>query len=236
VTPAGAGPRTRGPAPARAASRFVLHALARRTGATMPARMPRRRNPRSSRPDRGIRRIVEGAGGVVINEAGDVLLIRHRNGSWVFPKGHIESGESKVDAAVREVEEEAGVQAAVVDPRQTWQTEYVNPRREGRRITWYLLRSPATEAVMREPIFPSGGFFPPDEALGMLAFEEDRAMLRHVLRAARRAGVLEGTASEADVPAADVSAADADPAAAAGPAADADVPAANTARREPVRS
>jgi len=158
--------------------------------------MSRRRNARSSRPERSIRRVVEGAGGVVINETGDVLLIRHRNGSWVFPKGHIESGESKVDAAVREVEEEAGVQATVVDPRQTWQTEYVNPRREGRRITWYLLRSPATEAVMREPIFPSGGFFPPDEALGMLAFEEDRAMLRHVLRAARRTGVLEASAAD----------------------------------------
>ncbi len=206
--------------------------------------MPRRRNPRSSRPERSIRRVVEGAGGVVINEAGDVLLIRHRNGSWVFPKGHIESGESKADAAVREVEEEAGVQATVVDPRQTWQTAYVNPRREGRRITWYLLRSPATEAVMREPIFPSGGFFPPDQALGMLAFEEDSAMLRHVLRAARRAGVLEGTFSEADVPAADAepdgaaidaeaSTVDTDTDASA-LTAEADAPAAEAASREPV--
>jgi diadenosine hexaphosphate hydrolase (ATP-forming) len=126
----------------------------------------------------------------VINDAGAVLLIRHRNGSWVFPKGHIEPGESKVDAAVREVEEEAGVQASIVDPRQTWQTEYVNPRREGRRITWYLLRTRASETVMREAIFPSGGFYPPDAALAMLAFDEDRALLRQVLRAARRGGVI----------------------------------------------
>ena len=187
--------------------------------------MPRRRNPRSSRTERAIRRVVEGAGGVVINEAGDVLLIRHRNGSWVFPKGHIESGESKVDAAVREVEEEAGVQATVVDPRQTWQTAYVNPRREGRRITWYLLRSPATEAVMREPIFPSGGFFPPDEALGMLAFEEDRAMLRHVLRAARRAGVLESEPGDGAM------STDAE-----APAPDEDPPDVDATRREPVAS
>lgn len=186
--------------------------------------MPRRRSARSNRPDRGIRRVVEGAGGVVINESGDVLLIRHRNGSWVFPKGHIESGESKVDAAVREVEEEAGVQASVVDPRQTWQTEYVNPRREGRRITWYLLRTPANEAVMREPIFPSGGFFAPDDALGMLAFEEDRAMLRHVLRAARRVGVLEARSAEATGAAADAEASNAEN----------DAAAAEAAPREPV--
>jgi len=127
---------------------------------------------------------------VVINDEGRVLLIRHRNGTWVFPKGHVEPGESKVDTAVREVEEEAGVQAVALDPRQTWQTEYVNPRREGRRITWYLLRSDAREAILREAIFPVGGFFPPDEALGMLAFDEDRATLKQVLRAARRAGLL----------------------------------------------
>jgi 8-oxo-dGTP pyrophosphatase MutT (NUDIX family) len=52
----------------------------------MPAR------PSAPRPQPP-RRIVEGAGGVVINDAGAVLLIRHLNGSWVFPKGHIEPGE-----------------------------------------------------------------------------------------------------------------------------------------------
>lgn len=170
--------------------------------------MTRRRSPRPPRPPRTARRVVEGAGGVVINDAGDVLLIRHRNGSWVFPKGHIEAGESKVDAAVREVEEEAGVQSVVVDPCQTWQTAYVNPRREGRRITWYLLRSHATEAVMREAIFPTGGFFDPDEALAMLQFEEDRQLLRHALRAARRAGMVTNGALDGEG-AADGAAADA---------------------------
>ena len=146
---------------------------------------------RTARSSRRPRRIVEGAGGVVLNDEGKVLLIRHRNGTWVFPKGHVEPGESKVDTAVREVEEEAGVQAVAIDPRQTWQTEYVNPRREGRRITWYLLRTNAREAILREAIFPHGGFYPPEEALTMLAFDEDRGTLKQVLRAARRAGLLE---------------------------------------------
>lgn len=148
------------------------------------------RPPRPPRSARTARRVVEGAGGVVVNHIGMVLLIRHKNGTWVFPKGHIEAGESKADAAVREVEEEAGVQASVIDPRQTWQTQYVNPRREGRRITWYLLRTEAEETVMREPIFPTGGFFAPEEALRMLAFDEDKQMLKHVLRAARKHGLV----------------------------------------------
>ncbi len=35
---------------------------------------------------------------------------------WVFPKGHIEAGETPEEAAVREVDEEAGVVATVVAP------------------------------------------------------------------------------------------------------------------------
>jgi diadenosine hexaphosphate hydrolase (ATP-forming) len=156
----------------------------------MPLRMAR-----GGKIRRTIDASVDGAGGVVINAAGHVLLLQHRNGTWVFPKGHVEAGESKIDAAVREVEEEAGVQATVVDRRQTWQTQYVNPRRQARRITWYLLRSEATEPVLRERIFPGGGFFPPADAVAMLSFEEDRGLLRAVLRAAKRHGLVQETAT-----------------------------------------
>jgi diadenosine hexaphosphate hydrolase (ATP-forming) len=128
---------------------------------------------------------------VVVNAAGRILMIRHKNGTWVFPKGHIELGESKVQAAVREVEEEAGVIAAIHDPRMTWQTDYVNPRREARRITWYLLTTDATATVQREALFPEGGFFAPSAAMRKLAFEEDRAVLRGALKAAARAGLVD---------------------------------------------
>jgi len=56
------------------------------------------------------------AGGVVFraDAAGPVqiLLVRAKKdpGKWVFPKGHIEPGESVSSAALREVFEEAGVE------------------------------------------------------------------------------------------------------------------------------
>jgi 8-oxo-dGTP pyrophosphatase MutT (NUDIX family) len=61
------------------------------------------------------------AGGVVFRRSAEgrveVLLVtaRRRRDQWVFPKGHIEHGESPEDAAVREVAEEAGVTADVLD-------------------------------------------------------------------------------------------------------------------------
>jgi len=60
------------------------------------------------------------AGGVVVRrtDAGPEFLLvtsRSQPGEWVLPKGHIEAGESEVEAALREVLEEAGVTAEAGD-------------------------------------------------------------------------------------------------------------------------
>ena len=125
--------------------------------------------------------VVEGAGGVVFNEDGEVLVIRHRKGEWVFPKGHVEDGETMVDTAIREVAEEAGVPARCEDPSASWTTDYVNPRGQYRKITWFLLETDANEPTMREALFPEGAFLDPSEALERLTFDEDRNLLRRVL-------------------------------------------------------
>ena len=51
----------------------------------------------------------ESAGGVVINKKGRVLVVNQRGTSWSLPKGHIEQGEDKFAAALREIEEESGI-------------------------------------------------------------------------------------------------------------------------------
>ena len=61
------------------------------------------------------------AGGVVVRHEDGVakfLLVtaRRQPGQWVFPKGHIEPGETPEQAAIREVLEEAGVEARVGPP------------------------------------------------------------------------------------------------------------------------
>ena len=59
------------------------------------------------------------AGGVVVRrDAAEprflLVTARRQGGLWVFPKGHIEPGETPEQAATREVLEEAGVEAVVV--------------------------------------------------------------------------------------------------------------------------
>ncbi|WP_027480494.1 NUDIX hydrolase [Deinococcus pimensis] len=122
-----------------------------------------------------------GAGGVVIDERGAVLLLKYRGGGWTFPKGHLDPGERDEDAAVREVLEETGVRARVVAPLPP--TRYTNDRGTAREIHWFLMRAERRDAAL-EPIFDAGGFYPTEEAFGLLSYPEDQELLREALRRA----------------------------------------------------
>ncbi|MGQ0737805.1 MAG: NUDIX hydrolase [Bacteroidota bacterium] len=53
--------------------------------------------------------IVQAAGGLVLNEEKEILMI-FRRGKWDLPKGKLDKGETLESCAVREVEEETGLQ------------------------------------------------------------------------------------------------------------------------------
>ena len=57
----------------------------------------------------------ESAGGVVLNGAGQVLVVNQKGTSWSLPKGHVEEGEDALSAARREIFEEAGIPAGVLN-------------------------------------------------------------------------------------------------------------------------
>ena len=86
---------------------------------------------------------VEAAGGVVTNVAGDLLMI-HLRGRWDLPKGHVESGESSREAALREVEEETGIRAEAVGDEPlvcTYHTYNTYGAWELKRTTWWAMHS-----------------------------------------------------------------------------------------------
>ena len=67
-----------------------------------------------SRDFENIFTLIEAAGGLVVAKEGELLLI-HRKGKWDLPKGKIEKGEAVETAAMREVEEECGVQGLAIE-------------------------------------------------------------------------------------------------------------------------
>ena len=67
-----------------------------------------------------------GVGCVLIDPMGRFLLSKRiapdkpGYGEWSFPGGHPEAGESPADAALRELEEEAGIRADFASPIGVW--------------------------------------------------------------------------------------------------------------------
>lgn len=93
---------------------------------------------------------VEAAGGVVVNDRGEWLMIR-RNGRWDLPKGHLECGERIDECAAREVAEETGVSAEVMRPLcQTLHAYYFEKtdRWELKRTHWFELHTAACDRLV----------------------------------------------------------------------------------------
>ena len=120
---------------------------------------------------------VVGAGGVVFNKRGEVLLIRDRQGYWVFPKGHVDEGETIEQTALREVEEETGIEARVLGGLSN--TYYTNNKGIEREVFWFVMHGKGK--VRLEKGLTGAGFFEPQEAEGMLAFGDDVRLLKEAL-------------------------------------------------------
>ncbi len=82
------------------------------------------------------------AGGVVTNKQGKVLFI-YRNDKWDLPKGRLDKGETIEECALREVEEETGVQGLKIE--NFLKTTYHVFKKSGtyklKEVHWYAMKT-----------------------------------------------------------------------------------------------
>ena len=87
-------------------------------------------------------KVIEAAGGLVQNSEGEMLFI-FRNSKWDLPKGKIENDENIENAAIREVQEECGIDKVIIDKfiSKTYHI-YQEKGIDILKIThWYLMKS-----------------------------------------------------------------------------------------------
>lgn len=98
---------------------------------------------------------------------------------WGFPKGHLEEGESTEQAAVREVEEETGIKAEII--QKIGQSKY-NLTKNGENIfkvvTIYLMRFISGELTPQIAEVSNVIWLPYEEALKKLTYPGDKDLLR----------------------------------------------------------
>lgn len=122
------------------------------------------------------------AGGVVVF-GNAVLLLKKYNGDWVLPKGKIEKGEGKEDAAVREVREEAGIKGSIEkylgEIHYTYRENWDENRTVHKTVYWYLMKTKnMTTVAQREEGFISAEFIHMKKAAQYAKYDDEREIIK----------------------------------------------------------
>jgi 8-oxo-dGTP pyrophosphatase MutT (NUDIX family) len=115
---------------------------------------------------------------------------------WQLPKGIVEPDEAPEAAALREVREEAGVDATLVAPLDTIEFWYVGDHEGARvrfrkRVHFFLMRYRAGDVADHDHEVHEARWFPLDEAERALAFRNERDVVAKA-RATLAAGASPG--------------------------------------------
>ena len=122
--------------------------------------------------------LIRQAGSIVVRldaREPQVLLVTARRNprNWIFPKGHIEKGESPEEAALRETREEAGVSARLIGPAGILEYGFLGAKA---RVEYFLV------LFTREAGPPEDGrqriWCGLDDALERLSYKNTRKLLR----------------------------------------------------------
>jgi 8-oxo-dGTP pyrophosphatase MutT (NUDIX family) len=125
------------------------------------------------------------AGGVVVRPIDGrqfVVVVRVRDEIFALPKGHPDGDESPADAALREVREETGVEAELVERLGNVRYSYVRDgERVLKRVAFFLFRYRSGDVADHDHEVEEALWIPLDEAPGRLAYKGEREMAESAL-------------------------------------------------------
>jgi 8-oxo-dGTP pyrophosphatase MutT (NUDIX family) len=127
------------------------------------------------------------AGGVVVRGTDCVVIVptrRAANGAKVLalPKGHVDPGETPVQAAEREVREEAGVEADAEGELGAVRYWYMRGgRRIAKQVDFFLFRYRAGDVADHDDEVEEARWMPLAEAATALSYDGERTMAARAL-------------------------------------------------------
>jgi len=138
----------------------------------------------SSRPD-GVLEL--SAGGAVVHDGNVIVVVpvkrdAQRRRVVVLPKGHLDEGETDELAAIREVMEETGVMAELIDKLGDVEYSYERRgRRRNKRVAFYLFEYRSGSLEDHDHEIEEARWMPLEEAAQALTYPGEREMVRRAL-------------------------------------------------------
>jgi 8-oxo-dGTP pyrophosphatase MutT (NUDIX family) len=126
---------------------------------------------------------VEAAGGVLVRETEDgpevAVVHRPRYDDWSLPKGKLRPGEEWERAALREIEEETGIQSELGEELSP--AHYRDRKGRRKRVRWWLMRPLGGEFTPNDEV-DELRWLPLGEAAELLDYDHDRELVRSLAK------------------------------------------------------
>lgn len=125
------------------------------------------------------------AGGVVIF-GNAILLLKKFNGDWVLPKGRIEKDETVRQTALREVLEESGVKAEIVQYIGMVHYKFKNIQENDivyKTVHWYVMKTNCMDCTpQKKEGFVDAKFVHIDKAEELVRYDDEKKIILKSLR------------------------------------------------------
>lgn len=118
--------------------------------------------------------------GCVVFDGDKVLLIKHNEGHWDLPKGHIEEGETEVETAIREVKEETNVDVEV-NENYRYTTEYSPMEGVWKEVVYFIATKKSDNLIPQEEEVQIVKWFELNEAIEKITFDNTRNILKKAI-------------------------------------------------------
>lgn len=125
--------------------------------------------------------ISQAAGGVIIGPGGKVAVVNQHGNSWSLPKGRLDPGEDRRQAAKREIREETGLKnLKYIGELGTYQRHRI-PLAEGavnkneiKEITFFLYKTDEEKLEPQDPDNPEARWVEVGKVAGLLTHDADK--------------------------------------------------------------
>lgn len=115
------------------------------------------------------------------NDSIQYLLLLSDTGCWDFPKGHIESGETKRETALRELQEETGLTAQLDDTFEQ-SLSYVYPgyqnKQETHKTDYMFVGKAFRTTITLSPEHTDYAWLTYDQALKQITYDDTRELFK----------------------------------------------------------